>query len=177
MTSGGDVIVLERSGGTVTKYTADAQQIRQIKLSSGIKLTRVYHAIETSTGTSVLISGTYRTKNNILHTAVFEVSYEGHIIKSSDLLSNFFFFEDLPSNSTSYNTTTDADGNVYVPDRHYNRVLILDSRLNLRRAIQMTNYLHFLSYSQETKQLIVAPYHNSHPGEIAKRTISIITLQ
>ena len=167
MTSRGDVIVLERSGGTVTKYTADAQQIRQIKLSSDIVPAWPYPAIETSTGTSVLISGMYRIKNIIVRSAVFEVSYEGHIIKSFD----------FPLRSLSHSTTTDADGNVYIPDGQYNRVLILDSRLNLRRAIQMINNPYLLSYSQETKQLIVEQYLNSHPGEIVKSNISIITLQ
>ena len=150
MTSRGDVIVIERSGGTVIKYTADAHQIRQIKLSSDINLARVYHAIETSTGTSILISLAYNPKKN-LHPAVCEVSFEGHIIKSFDLLSNSY-----PSN-----TTTDADGNVYVPDTGYCRVLILDSSLNLRRAIQMTNDPYLLSYSQETKQLIVAGHYRN----------------
>ena len=167
MTSRGDVIVLERSGSTVIKYTADAQQIRLIKLSSDIESAWSNHAIEISTGTSVLISGTYKTKDYIAHPAVFEVSFEGHIIKSFDLLST----------SCPYNIATDADGNVYVPDRQYSRVLILDSRLNLRRAIQMTNNQNFVSYSQETKQLIVVQYHNSHPDEISKTIISIITLQ
>ena len=167
MTSRGDVIILERSGDTVTKYTADAQQICQIKLSSDIEPASPYHAIETSTGTSILISCIYTMNNNILHPVVCEVSYDGHIIKSFDVLPN----------SYPYTIATDADGNVYVPDRQYSRVLILDSSLNLRRVIQMTNYLHYLSYSQETKQLIAVQYLNSHPGEIVKTIISIITLQ
>ena len=90
MTPRGDVIVLERSRGTVTKYTADAQQIRQIELSSDIDPARVYHAMETSTGTSILISYAYTTKNSLTHLAVSEVSYEGHIIKSFDLLSHSY---------------------------------------------------------------------------------------
>ena len=47
-----------------------------------------------------------------------------------------------------FSITTHAYNNVYVVGRKENRVKILDSRLNLRRAIQMKDMPKCLSYSR-----------------------------
>ena len=151
---------------TVCKYTADAKLVRQIKLSDDIR--RVTHAIETSTGTNILIICDYKTATKDIHPAVCEVTDDGHIIRSFDIQSL--------RDSVSYTLpfpwlamTIDADNNVYVLDEKGRRVIILDSRLNLRRVIQMRDTPSCMSYSQETKQLIV--------GHHDKPCISIITIQ
>ena len=160
MTSRGHVIAAEYPN-TVFKYTADAKLARQIQLSNDIL--RVSHAIETTAGTSILISCDYKTDP-----AVCEVTDEGHIIRSFDIQSlRDSVIDRVPS--PRCRMTTDADSNVYLLVRGVPRVIILDSKLNLRRVLQMRDNTECLSYSRETKQLIVGHYY--------KFRISIITIQ
>ena len=111
MTSRGHVISVGYPN-TVFKYTADAKLVRQIKLSNDILL--VSHAIETSTGTSILISCAYKTATKDKRPAVCEVIDGGHIIRSFDIQSPWVSVIDMFSSSW-YAMTTDADSNVYVP--------------------------------------------------------------
>ena len=167
MTSRGHVIVLARSG-TVIKYTADAEIIRELRLSSD--MVPAYYAIETWTGTSILISGMCKTTAKGIHRGVYEVSYEGHIIRS------FTPLRDLDIGSlliSSFSMTTDADNNVYVLE--LNRVITLDSSLNLGRVIQITDTSLNMIYSQETKQLIVGCRCRYH--DISHFYITIMTIQ
>ena len=166
MTSRGHVVIAAGYPNTVFKYTADTKLERQIKLSNNILL--VSHAIETSTGTSILISCDYKTASKFRHPAVCEVTDEGHIIRSFDIQSLWdSVIVTVPFSWSSM--TTDADSNVYFLGKGGQQVIILDSRLNLRRVIQTRGVLRCLTYSQETKQLIV--------GHCDKSCISIITIQ
>ena len=108
MTSRGHVIAVEYTN-TVFKYTADAKLAREIKLSNDIL--RVFHAIETSTSTSILISCKYKTATKDIH-AVCEVADGGQIIRSVDIQSlQDSVIDILPS--PWFPMTTDADSNVY----------------------------------------------------------------
>ena len=164
VTSHGHVIVAKKPT-TVIMYTADTKIVSQTKLSSDME--DVSHVIETSTGTSILISCTHKTATKDVHAGVCEVTYEGQIIRLFHVEPHrdFLFYRSLFSSLI----TTDAHSNVYVLDGDEDRVIVLDSRVNLRRVIQMTYSPHSLSYSRETKQLVVGHY-------FPKSCISIMTI-
>jgi len=141
----------------VTSHTG--RQLRQFDTAGGDELRRVrlpdymepWHAVESPTATFIV--GHQKTQLNqsqLAHCQVSEVSTEGQVLRQFS-----------GSLSRPEHIAVDRQGNIFVADYEYRRILLLDAQLALRRVIidarQLNDRLPWrLCYLEQSGQLLVA---------------------
>ena len=113
---------------------------------------QLQHAMETPTATFIV--GLYNKQ--MAQGQVVEVNDVGLVLRQ-------FSGSRLSSLCWTQHIAVDSRGNIFVADENNHRILLLDSRLTLRRTIQLNNKLpKRLCWNKQSGQLLVALWCKRH---------------
>jgi len=134
---------------SVSIYDFDANLVSSIAMPNVVNL--LMQVVETSSGTFIV---TYNQKTDDMN-HISEVTTNGDIIRSYDAQRGEGEYQVI----NPRHIAIDAEDNIYFDDDINDRVLMLDSKLRLRRVIRYTGGWRgsprSLCYSKDTRQLSV----------------------
>ena len=131
---------------------AVGDELRRVQLQDDMEL---HHAVETPAGTFIV------SHNNpqLNQCQVSEVNTDAEVLRQFSGLRLRTFLS-LPTVNFPPHVAVDSRGNIFVADRYYRRILLLDAQLTLRRVIIDDDQLNYkppcrMCYREQSGQLLV----------------------
>jgi len=141
------LLVTSQATNQLIQLDAEGDELRRVQLPDEMV---PWHAVESPAGTFIIRHYIARLNRH----QVCEVNTDGKVLRQ-------FSGSRLSSLGHAPHFAVDSRGNVFVPDFHSCRVLLLDAQLTLRRCIIDEHQLNYkqprrLCYTEQTGQLLVA---------------------